>query len=252
MVSAGAGSYTVRASYSGDADFHASSDSAGQTVKRADTTTTISSDTNPVTPGGTVTFTVTVTTIAPGDVQPTGTVAILVNGEDVSGPIPLFDEGPTAGAVAVTFNAPTTTRTDIIGAAYSGDASTNPSTSPTFAQTVAATALTPSAPSPSSRSNPPVATTVAALRAMTDPLVRAIRRKGFAAFNGSKETLAAAGPGTLTQHIYTSAAPRPARTSKAKPVLIASGTRTFAASGRGTLRLRLTAAGRWPRGAQSP
>jgi hypothetical protein len=79
---------------------------------------------------------------------------------------------------------------------------------------------------------------------MTVPLTQALKRKGLAAPNGTKETLTAAAPGTLTQKIYTPAARKVALTSKTKSVLIASGRHTFAAAGKGTLRLRLTAAGR--------
>jgi hypothetical protein len=248
VASADAGSYTVRANYSGDADFIASSGSVGQTVTRANTTTAISSDTNPVSPGGKVTFTVTVATIPPGAVQPAGTIAILVDGENVSGPVPLFDDGPTAAGVEITFTAPSAPRSDTIGAVYSGDWNTNPSSSRTFVQTVAApaAATTPTPTSaPSTRSNPTTAaTTTAALSAMTAPLTQALKRKGFAALNGTTETLMAAGPGTLTQRLYTPTAPKSAATSKRKPVLIASGRHTFAAAGEGKLTLQMTAAGR--------
>jgi hypothetical protein len=51
-----------------------------QTINRAATITTIYSDTNPVEPGGELTFDIYVQTVWPGGVQPGGTVAILLNG----------------------------------------------------------------------------------------------------------------------------------------------------------------------------
>jgi hypothetical protein len=242
-ASASAGTYTVRANYSGSEQFFASSGSIGQTVGRAGTTTSVSSDRNPVVAGGEVTFTVSVTTVAPGRVQPAGTIAIVIDGVDVSGPVPLFDDGPTASAVAVTFTAPTAPRTYAIQATYSGDEDTNTSSSPTFLQTVAALAGTgQSGPTPA---HPTAgAPTEATLGAMTAPLRRKLKRKGLAALKGAREVLTVNVPGTLKQTVYTPRAPRAALTSKAKAVLIASGKRKFAAAGTGTLRLRLTPAGR--------
>ena len=138
LVSAPAGQYTVHANYSGESGpsgFTASSGSVGQTVNKADTATTISSDTNPVVGGDDVTFTMFVTTGPPGAVPATGPVAIIIDGQSF-GPIPLFPFSPTTSAVKVTFTAPTVPQRNTIGAAYSGDANTNPSSAPTFVQTV--------------------------------------------------------------------------------------------------------------------
>ncbi|MFD0169524.1 Ig-like domain-containing protein, partial [Streptomyces decoyicus] len=55
-----AGVYTVTATYSGDADFTASSDTDTQTVTQASTTTTVSSAPDPSVVGQSVTFTATV------------------------------------------------------------------------------------------------------------------------------------------------------------------------------------------------
>jgi hypothetical protein len=196
---------------------------------------------------GQLTFTITVTTVHPGQVQPAGTIAILANGQDVSGPIPLFDDGPTAAGVEVTFRAPTTPRSDTIGAVYHGDANTNGSVSPTFIQTIAGPASTAPAPSqsvpqPASPAGP--ATTAGALTAMTRPILHALKRRGLAALDGARETLTARGPGTLTQRVYTPVEPKSTAAAKPRSVLIASGRHMFAGLGKGTLTLRLTAAGR--------
>lgn len=100
---AGAGKYTVFARYLGDERFASSAGKVDQTVARADTTTTLTSDRNPVKVNEDVTFSVTVTTKHPGDVRPGGTVQILVDGVDASGPIPLFPAGPTQAGVEVEF-----------------------------------------------------------------------------------------------------------------------------------------------------
>lgn len=248
VTSAGTGSYTVRANFGGDSSFIASAGSVEQAVDRADTTTTVSSDANPVSPGGTVTFTVTVATTPPGGVQPAGTITLLIDGEDVSGPVPLFDDGPTAAAVALTFTAPTAPSADTIGAVYSGDVDTNPSSSATFVQTIA----TPVSSAPRPVVAPPKApgprtagTTTAALRAMAMRLTKALKHAGFAALRGVEETLTAAGPGTLTQRVYTPTAPTSAVAAKTRqPTLIAAGRHAFAKAGAGKLALRTTSAGR--------
>ena len=258
IASAGAGAYTIRANYSGDAGFSASSTSVDQVVARADTTTTIASDANPVAPGGEVTFTVVVKTTPPGGVPPTGSIAIVIDGQDVSGQVPLFDDGLATGVVAVTFTAPTTPQSASIAAVYSGDLDTNPSASPSFVQTVGsppATSAAPIAPVAPASTTPattsaPGGTTTRALRAMVAPLITALTRRGLAALDRTTETLTAAGPGTLTQSVYTPTTPPSLRRTAAqalqrkRPTLIASAKRTLAAAGRASLRLRTTSAGR--------
>src|SRR2546425_5128357 len=66
--SLGAGSHSVTATYGGDGSFNASppSSTLTQTVNKANTTTSVSSGTNPSTFAGSVTFTATVTTTPPG------------------------------------------------------------------------------------------------------------------------------------------------------------------------------------------
>jgi hypothetical protein len=68
------GTHTVRADYSGDSIFPASSGTVTQTVNQAATTTALASATNPSSANQSVTFTATVAATAPGSGTPTGTV----------------------------------------------------------------------------------------------------------------------------------------------------------------------------------
>jgi hypothetical protein len=70
------GSHTVRGCYEGNADFAGSSGSVSQTVNRASTTTTITSNANPSVFSQPVTFTVTVAPVSPATATPTGSVTI--------------------------------------------------------------------------------------------------------------------------------------------------------------------------------
>src|SRR5262249_29246032 len=71
------GSHIVLACYTGTHGNTGTQDanaSLTQTVNKANTTTTVTSDHNPSTPGQLVTFTATVSAVAPGSGTPTGTV----------------------------------------------------------------------------------------------------------------------------------------------------------------------------------
>ena len=229
-ASADAGGYLVHANYSGDPNFNASSATVAQQVNKADTTTRITSSPNPVAPGGTVVFTVTLTVNPPGDVAPEGTVQFTVDGAPLTDPIPL--DGATGLTATVT--APTTPQTGTVRAAYSGDANTNPSAA-SLQQTVAAAAP----PATAAKS-----VTVQQLTALMKTLTKALKGRGLAALTRTAQTFTAAGPGVLVQKVYSPRAPTSATQSKRKNVLIAFGRRTFAVAGKRTLRLKLTAAGR--------
>ena len=242
-----AGTYGVRAAYSGDTTFATSTGSVDMVVDRADTTTTVSSSANPVSVGGTLSLTVFVGTVAPGDVAPAGTVGILLNGLDVSGPIPLFDYTDTVTGVEVTVPSEFLSQpgSATISARYTGDANTKPSMSDGFMQSVTGPAPMPSpTPVPTVRPTPTPPTTATALSAMTATLTRALARRGLSALSATTQRLSVAGTGTLVQRVYSPAASASATTSAAKPVLIASASRAFSAPGTGTIRLRLTASGR--------
>lgn len=234
-----AGHYNVRARYSGDATFAPSDGSVGQTVNRAGTTTTITSRPNPVRGGEKLTIDIYVQTTPPGDVQPAGTVAILVDGIDISGAIPLFDVGRGVAGVEVTVIAPSVEGSATVGARYSGDANTLPSVAPTFVQVVSRAAGLPAPGTPPviSTTPPPPATTASALRAMTRTLTSALRRRGLAALERTRETLTARAAGTLTQTVHATPRGR-------KPQLIARASRRYTAAGRAAIVLRMTPAGR--------
>jgi hypothetical protein len=233
-----AGTYDIVADYSGDAGFSASSGEMTVTVARADTVTSVTSDHNPVAPGGDVIFTVRVRTVAPGAVPPVGLATILIDGQPARDVLVLPDDFNSSSA-DVTFPA----REETVGAVYEGDDNTNPSTAPTFLQRVA-TPVTP-VPTPAPAPPPPAAARPAtSLQGFTGRLLNALHRRGLAALGRVTETLTAAGPGVLQQQVFTPRAPHSALAARSRPRLLAAGRHTFAAAGRGTLKLRLTSAGR--------
>jgi hypothetical protein len=234
VASAGAGRYRIHANYLGDANLDASEGVIAQKVDRATTTTQITSSQNPVAPGATVTFTVNVSVNPPGNVPTFGTLVFTIDGA-TSDPIPL--EG--AAGVVVTATAPASPGTTAIGVAYSGDENTTPS-SDSLNETVEAP------PAPSSSPTSPSQGRVAGdeLRTMSKTLTRALKKHGLAALNGARETLDAEAPGTLEQLIYSPQAPRSATSTAAANLLIASARHTFGAAARGTLRVRVTRAGK--------
>nr|WP_033271856.1 Ig-like domain-containing protein [Streptomyces lydicus] len=75
-----AGSYVVTATYSGNANFAGSVGTDTQTVGQAATITTVTSSPDPSVVGQPVTFTATVTPVAPGAGVPTGTVTFVISG----------------------------------------------------------------------------------------------------------------------------------------------------------------------------
>jgi hypothetical protein len=86
------GSHTVTATYSGDDTYDTSSDDAPLTVNRADSSVAVVStpDTTSVT-GEAVSFTATVTPVAPGAGTPTGTATLHIDGATVGDPVSLVD-----------------------------------------------------------------------------------------------------------------------------------------------------------------
>jgi CSLREA domain-containing protein len=155
-----AGSYSVSASYSGDAHVGSSSGSLPtQTISPASlqpTTTLLTSSLNPSTPGQQVTFTAVVT--APSyHGTPTGTVTFTIDGQAQT-PVPLALVGTSDEAVFTTSTLSAGSHT--VSASYSGDSHVSSSTGSLPTQTVTApglhattTTLT-SSPSPSTAGQP--------------------------------------------------------------------------------------------------
>jgi hypothetical protein len=75
-----AGSHTINARYTGTASFGAAKGDTPHTVHRASTSTVVASTPRPSFPGQLVTFTTTVTAVAPGAFVPTGQVIFTING----------------------------------------------------------------------------------------------------------------------------------------------------------------------------
>src|SRR5262249_48005513 len=77
-TSMAAGTYTVTASYGGDANFNSSTSAAiTQTINKGSSTTTVTSSPNASLFGQTVTITATVSAVSPAVGTPTGTVTFL-------------------------------------------------------------------------------------------------------------------------------------------------------------------------------
>jgi oligoribonuclease NrnB/cAMP/cGMP phosphodiesterase (DHH superfamily) len=124
------GSHTVTVAYNGDGNFTTSSSaSLGQTVNKASSATTVSASANPSVFGQAVTFTATVSAVAPGAGTPTGTVTFTVDG--VAQPNVTLSAGQaTLTTTTLSVGAHTVT------AAYNGDGNFTTSTSASFTQTV--------------------------------------------------------------------------------------------------------------------
>ncbi|MCL2542885.1 MAG: Ig-like domain repeat protein [Nocardioidaceae bacterium] len=108
--------HAVTASYAGDDDFTSSSGSVTQTVQRAQTSTVVTSSANPAQSGQGVKFTATVTPVAPGAGDPSGTVTFTVNGAPLGQPVAVV--GGTATSSSFASLSP---GTYAIAASYSGD-----------------------------------------------------------------------------------------------------------------------------------
>jgi hypothetical protein len=138
LTSTTVGTHSVSASYGGSATHSASSGSTNLTVNSANTTSALVSSVNPSTPGQSVTFTVTVTAVAPGVGIPTGTVTFL------DGATPIGTATLNGSGVGSFSTSTLTVGTHPITASYAGDGNFNASTSNTVNQVVSQIATTTS------------------------------------------------------------------------------------------------------------
>jgi Pro-kumamolisin, activation domain/Bacterial Ig-like domain (group 3) len=124
------GSHSITAVYGGSIDYGISTSSVlTQTVNKAASSTTVTSSLNPSTLGKSVTFTITVVTVAPGSGTPTGTVT-LKNGATTVGTAALASGKTTISTSALIHGAHPMT------AVYSGSADNLSGTSAILTQTV--------------------------------------------------------------------------------------------------------------------
>jgi uncharacterized repeat protein (TIGR01451 family) len=126
-----AGSHPITATYNGDPNFDGSTSALlTQVVAKASTTTALISSLNPSIFGQSVTFTATVTVVAPGTGIPTGSVNFL-DGATVIG-----TGAVNASGVATFSTTALTVGTHSITAVYAGDVGFNTSTSAPVSQLV--------------------------------------------------------------------------------------------------------------------
>jgi hypothetical protein len=125
------GSHSITAVYSGDPNFNGSTASTlRQDVNKANTTTTLVNSTNPSVFGQSVTFTATVTAVAPGAGTPTGTVTFF-DGVTLLGSSSLNGSG-----VATISTAGLSVASHSITAVYGDESNFNGSTSSILTQDV--------------------------------------------------------------------------------------------------------------------
>ena len=159
VATAGTGSYTVRALYSGDALYAPSEGDADLDVARAASVTSVESSANPATAATSISWLVDVSANPPSRGIPTGSVTVVVDGTpkgqfklDDDGQVALGVSNPQPGSHNVSVN-------------YSGDVDYTPSDG-TLTQQVSAPPTAPlAAPTPPAATPPATAVTVNSLGA---------------------------------------------------------------------------------------
>jgi hypothetical protein len=100
------GAHTITATFSDGANFNSSSGSTTQTVNPADTSTSVVSSVNPTVFGQSVTFTATVTAVAPsGATVNTGTVQFRIDGVNFGSAVNVNASGVASSAATTTLSA---------------------------------------------------------------------------------------------------------------------------------------------------
>ncbi|HET6930495.1 MAG TPA: Ig-like domain repeat protein [Candidatus Acidoferrum sp.] len=118
------GSHPITTSYGGDGSFNGSTGTltgTNQVVNKANSATTVTSSANPSVLGQSVTFTATVSPVAPGAGTPTGTVTFLDGGSPVG-------TGTLSGGIATFTTSALTIGNHPITTSYGGDSNFNGST----------------------------------------------------------------------------------------------------------------------------
>lgn len=124
------GSHSITAVYGGDGTYQGSTGSLTQSVNPASTTTVVTPSANPSILNGSVTFTATVSVVAPGAGTPTGSITFK-NGSTALATVPLNSSGQATFSTSSLAVGPQS-----ITAAYSGDSNFAGSTSATLNQAV--------------------------------------------------------------------------------------------------------------------
>ncbi|MBV8078966.1 MAG: Ig-like domain repeat protein [Actinobacteria bacterium] len=119
-----AASHTVRATYSGDSNYATSNGQVPAPVAPATTATALGSSSSSVVSGAPVTYTATVSVVAPGVGTPTGTVSFTDGGNPILG----CTSVPVTADVAVCPTIAGDTGSHAIAATYSGDSNFGSST----------------------------------------------------------------------------------------------------------------------------
>src|SRR5262249_45681549 len=125
-----AANHSITVSYSGNANFGGSTSAVlTQSVNKSSTSTALASSLNPSVFGQTVTFTVTVSAVAPGAGTPTGTVTFL------DGTVTLGTSSLTGGTASFATSALSAVK-HTITVSYAGDSNFSSSTSATLKEVV--------------------------------------------------------------------------------------------------------------------
>src|SRR6202008_81110 len=118
------GNHTLTTSYGGDGNFNGSTGSLTgnpQVINKANTSTTVTSSVNPSVFGQSVTFTATVSPVAPGAGTPTGTVTFLDGGSPIG-------TGTLSSGIATFTTSALPVGNHTITTSYGGDGNFNGST----------------------------------------------------------------------------------------------------------------------------
>lgn len=232
---------SVSASYAGDVTYtDAQSPDADFTIVPAPTASTLTTSPNPVFRGDVVRVSLAVRNLSTA-VVPFGSATFFIDGMPFA-PLRLDADGrvefdviaeaePGEYRIVAVYEDDTGVPPDFVGtraALVQVVTTREPARTPTPTPTPTPSPVPPGPTPTPPKDAPNVAT---ALRSMTAPLLRGLRRRGLAGVRTSRQRFTAPSGGTLTQRITAG------RT-------LASGQRTFTHAGDATLTLRLTPAGR--------